>query len=159
MDSTIREISSNVAPLYEEIRRYSLGQGEMKRIRDKLTKIYNGLYGITHTYYRDYEPDERGGFYIVGKAKVLMFIWGQTPGFDRWVIENFSSWTHAPAPYQLPHVWVDKKQYTPEEFCDVIEEFDQRVVAWNEKKEEGKTFQSLSPNRPVGRIIDIIYLI
>lgn len=153
----IKDILKTIRPYYEIIRYYQLGDGYISKVREELNQIYQGLCGITNTLHRD--PDEFGEFFIVGKSKVLMFIWGQTPSFDEKVRENFSLWTHAPAPYQLPHIWLDKRRYTPEEFCDIIEELDHWVTAWDTKheKERGVKFQDLYPNRPIGRIIDIIY--
>jgi hypothetical protein len=155
--SKIKGILKNIRPYYEIISHYHLGDGHMSEVRDELNQIFQRLCGITNTLHRD--PDEFGEFFIVGKSKVLMFIWGQAPSFDKKVRENFSLWTHAPAPYQLPHIWLDKRRYTPEEFCDIIEELDHWVTAWDTKykKEKMISFQGLSSNRPIGRIIDIIY--
>jgi hypothetical protein len=150
-DSKIGEILKEIRPFYEKIGPHCLGQGRIKGARDELSQVYSGLYGITHALYRNYEPDPIDGFFIVGKAKVLMFIWGQTPGFDNRVRENLE--------LDLRHVSREKNKYTPGEFCNMIEDLDEAVVAWNEKYKGTTTFQRLSPNRPVGRIIDIIYWI
>lgn len=72
-----------------------------KRVSDALSLMYDKLCGITHRRW-GHSPDSEGKSYLVGKAKVLMFIWGQTPGFDTRLREEPSLWA-------LPHLWVERK--------------------------------------------------
>lgn len=155
-DQRIEQILASIRPYYGKFRCFKLGHGGIRGIREELTATYKGLCGITNV--RQDDPDPFGEFLITGKSKILMFIWGQTPGFDDRVRENFSLWTHAPAPYQLHHLWVENRRYTPEQFCDIIEELDHWVQKWPNSN-GGVPFQSLYPDEPVGRIIDMIYWI
>ncbi len=147
----IGKILSDVRPEYNTIKDITLGNGEManKKVIKALSLIYAKLCGISHNRWGDF-PNSTGESYLVGKSKVLMFIWGQVPGFDSRLRENPSLWS-------LPHLWVERTKYTPLEFCDILGKLDQWVVAWDEEQKRHGVFQSLSPNRPVGRIIDIIY--
>jgi len=149
----IERILKNIDHEFETIRGVALGQGRIahdKRIADAISGIYAKLCGMSHRRWDD-APDAKGVSYLVGKAKVLMFIWGQTPGFDSRLRSSPSLWS-------LPHLWVEKNRYTPWEFCDILKVLDQWVAAWNEQySQQGVAFQDLSLDRPIGRIIDIIY--
>jgi hypothetical protein len=150
----IKSILRGIAKPYEKIRQISISEGKLWSVRTELASIYVNLTGISHTRWSD--PDEFNSYYIVGKPKVLMFIWGQTPGFDELVREQFDSLTHAPPPYVLPYLCLTDKRYTPQQFCEILEELDNWVQAWPNNN-RGKTIQSLCPEWPVGRIIDVIY--
>ena len=143
-------IALTIRPEYETIRQVVLGRGQIsstKIIQDTVSNIYAKLCGITHNRWGD-SLDSEGYTYIVGKAKVLMFIWGQTPGFDRLVRERCP----------LPDLSGLVTDYTPAEFCEFLDHLDRWVSAWNQQyKQQGVTFQDLCPNRPIGRIVDIIY--
>lgn len=152
--SKIKSILKGIAEPYEKIRQISIGHGELTSVRRQLTSVYRGLAGISHTRWDD--PDEFNSYYIVGKTKVLMFIWGQTPGFDTRVRERFDYWTHSPKPRQLPHLCLEDRRYTPQQFCKILEALDKWVQAWPSNN-HGNLFQSLRPEWPVGRIIDVIY--
>jgi len=156
--SHIKSILRGIASPYLKIRNTTLGSGKIASIRHDLSITYSGLRGITHTKYSN-DPDGLGRYFIVGKAKVLMFTWGQTPGFDTYVRRNFRSWTHPPPPLYLPHLMPrvqEQKRYTPDEFCDILEELDRWVQAWP-LNNTGKPFQSLNTDWPAGRIVDVIY--
>lgn len=153
-NNKIKGILKGIVRPYEKIRQINIGEGKLASIRKELASVYEGLTGISHTGWDD--PDPFNSFYIVGKSKVLMFIWGQTPGFDERVRKSFSIWINNPKPHKLPHLWVEEIRYTPGEFCDILEELDNWVQAWPSNN-SGKTFQSLCPEWPVGRIIDVIY--
>lgn len=151
---SIRRILKGIAEPYEVIRKVALGQGIMSNVKSPLAEIYTGLTGISHTRWAD--PDEFGSYYIMGKSKVLMFIWGQTPGFDSKVRARFDSWTHPPFPSLLPHLCEEDVRYMPNQYCAILEELDQWVQAW--PTNNGRNcFGSLCPEWPVGRIIDVVY--
>ena len=156
--SGVKQILLRIRHDYDSVRGVHLGSGRIKRFRKHVANLYAGLSGTSHTYYT--QPNEFGEFYIVGTSKVLMFLWGQTPSFDSIVIDNFSLWMHSPKPYQLPHLWTGTNKYTPEQYCDILEELDSWVVKWNQRyKKFGQRFQTLVPGIPAGRVIDIIYWI
>lgn len=156
----IKSILRGIASTYLKIRDITLGGGKVASIRKDLSLAYRGLRGIANTNQRNNDPDRLGRYFIVGKAKVLMFIWGQTPGFDRVVRENFRNWIHPPPPSYLPHLLPQvrkRRRYTPDEFCIILEELDRWVQAWPQNN-GGKSFQVLLPGWPPGRIVDVVYL-
>jgi len=156
--SVVRSILEGVADTYNKIRHITLGDGKMATIRQDLALIYTALRGITNTDQAYHDPDTSGSYFIVGKSKVLMFIWGQTPGFDDRVRHAFDSRLYSPTPERL-HAALskDKRRYTPEEFCHILEELDRWVQAWPHNN-GGVSLQSLYPAWPTGRIIDVTYL-
>jgi hypothetical protein len=150
--SKITGLLDNLAPSYNSIKLAKLGSGKMYGFRKDIDAIYSGLDGVTNLV--DF-PDGRKSS-ITGKSKVLLAIWGETPGFDRLTRRRFLSWSYPPAPLYLPCLRRGKVWYTPQEFCDMIEELDRWVAAWPANN-GGISFSSLSPGHPAGRIIDMIY--
>ena len=85
-----------------------------------------------------------------------MFLWGQTPSFDIKVRKRIIN----DACREDSGLWAlsQERKYTPKQFYEMLKDLDRWVKYWNQEyREVGKTFQSLSPNRPIGRIIDIVY--
>jgi hypothetical protein len=154
--SEIYNILFKIKDPYNKIRIIELGSGKIKGIREEISSAYTGLKGISNTNPKHHDPDNFGNYYIMGKSKVLMFLWGQTPGFDSRVVERFSLWNHDPAPYQLRHLFTETIQYSPSEFCDILEDLDEWVQKWPNSN-NGQQFHSLCPEWPIGRIIDIVY--
>lgn len=148
----IKEILRKVAPDYAQIRHIRLGEGNIGDVRRNVAAVYEKLRGITNARRNDNPVDSK--FLIVGKAKVLMFMWGQTPGFDSTVRENFNKSEYEPKPYHLPHRL--RRRHSSDEFCDIIEELDRWVQKWPASNSE-MPFQSLCAEWPVGRIIDVTY--
>lgn len=77
-----------------------------------------------------------------------MALWEQTPGLDEKIRGELQK--------QLPHVKKYARWYNSGEFCDIIKKLDQWVYEW-EQVNQGIRFSDLSPQTPIGRIIDIIY--
>jgi hypothetical protein len=152
----IKEILKRIRSEYKIIKNVKLGQNQLVTDRNvslAICRIYKKLCGITHTHTRFTDPDPlTGEYYIVGKSKVLMFLWGQTPGFDTNVVDNLSLQTKG-----LP-LCAGINQYTPREFYETLKILDSWVQSWNQKYSgRGVSFENLSPKRPIGRIIDILY--
>lgn len=157
----IEEILKNIRDDYNTIKNIKLGDGQIanRAMSDALSRIYAGFYlntvgvgcGITHYSNRKDSPDKDGKFYVLGRSKLLMFIWGQTPGFDYWIKKGLKQdGLFSTCPWILDNKW------KPAQFCDTIKELDKWVITWEEQ--EAKGFQkSLSKDRPIGRIIDMIY--
>lgn len=155
----IEKILKNNRNAYNNIKDVELGDGQIanQSMSNALSRIYAGFYvateqcGMTHNCWNNDSPNGGGRYYILGRSKVMMFIWGQTPGFDTWVRERLGK---AGLGSSCP--WVGEKRWTPSEFCDTLKQLDRWVATW--EKQEGRKFrQCLSRNRPVGRIIDMIY--
>ena len=146
----VKSILRGIADTYLKLRNITLGSGKMATIRHDLALTYAGLRQIANTHQSNNDPDTSGSYFITAKSKVLMFIWGQTPGFDSRVRANFKSSLH-------PEMSKDKGRYTPDEFCDILEKLDTWVQAWPDTN-GGKSLQSLYPAWPTGRIIDVTYL-
>ena len=148
----IKGLLENVRQSYQGIRDIVLGDGKITHIRNEIQAIYNGLDGITN---RIQLPNRRVSS-ITGKSKVLLAIWGQTPGFDRLTRRRFVKWTHLPDNLPLPHLSAGNQWYEPHEFCDMIEEVDGWIVEWP-RSNGGASFSELLAGTPMGRIIDMIY--
>ena len=159
----VRSILEGVAGTYNKIRHIKLGDGKMANISQHLAAAYCGLRQIANTKQRNYDPDQSGAYYLVAKSKVLMFIWGQTPGFDSRVRSHLVASSYPPAPFQLPHVPQrqllsegENRRYTPDQFCSILEELDKWVQKWPANN-GGQSLHSLYPAWPAGRIIDVTY--
>lgn len=146
----IQRILGSISDDFDILKDVVLGQGRIsrdKRACDALQLVYDKLCGITHRRWGDL-PNSEGKSYLVGKAKVLMFIWGQTPAFDRILTASLSL-------RAFPHLRVYESRYSASEFRDMLKTLDEWVAAW--EKEHRQQFQDLDHNRPIGRIIDIVF--
>ncbi|MBL7061903.1 MAG: hypothetical protein ISS54_04125 [Dehalococcoidia bacterium] len=159
----VRSILEGVAGSYDKIRHIKLGDGRMASIREELALAYRLLEQIANNKQSNNDPDQSGAYYVVAKSKVLMFIWGQTPGFDTQVRSHLVDRSYPPAPFQLPHVpqrqllsGGENRRYTPDEFCNILEELDEWVQKWPANN-GGQSLDSLYPAWPTGRIIDVTY--
>ena len=153
----VRSTLEGIANSYNKIRHIKLGDGKIASIRSDLSLTYRSLRGIANTNQSNNDGDTLGRYFIVGKTKVLMFIWGQTPAFDSRLKAHLKARTYKPAPSSLPHLSPEQRRYTPDQFCDILEELDRWVQAWPDSN-GGKPLQSLYPPWPTGRIIDVTYL-
>lgn len=153
----IEAILRNNRDDYNIIKPINLGDGQINRksTSDALNRLYVGMkgseYGITHNNHNKDSPDGNGRYYILGRSKILMFLWGQTPGFDVWLRKGLrrdglgSSCS-----------WIDENRWTPGQFCDTLKKLDGWITEW--EKTNGQSFKSLAKyHRPVGRIVDMIY--
>lgn len=156
----IKRILNGIYDEYQIIKSVELGDNSLvvdKNFSKALCSIYDKLCGITHTRWGDL-PDNTRASYLVGKSKVLMFIWGQTPGFDSKVVWNLTIGNSKVEHDRLP-ICVGVTKYTAQEFHETLQILDGWVQMWNRKYKNRRPLQRLSSNRPrpVGRIIDIIY--
>ncbi len=152
----IEDILSGIKPLYDETKNVRLGSGEIQTHRNTLSLIYDGLSGVTNIV--DH-PDSLLSS-ITGKTKVLMAIWGETPGFHSITGKRLRTWRHCADAELLVHLKRGKAYYDSSQFCDIIEQLHNCVSIWpqrNQDKVFSNSFIDLCGDIPQGRVIDIIY--